>query len=364
MPVKDYGIWKAFPAHYEFEDRFEDPKSPHLSLYYHDNNAKMPQFDREYRHKHKGNPPNKLKPREIPGLFRAAINIKSTAKESRLAYWVNHNIVEHPIAEKLSSLDFGFHPIDQITDFDGKGLDYIRGNLFTTKSGRVLPHDIPGTNNDIIDVLEPEVKKAIHHKATIYLFGSMFNTRNGIHNVHMNQGNIPHFVKDDGVFQDGGLLIEYDDHWTGVFLAFASQAAHTDDHNGHAFAKHVVTWADILPQEIIENSVTIKEALVNPRGRDDRSAKQKEFVTLENLTNHRVALSSWRVHNAAGQVQALPQNAALDSRAMKKFEMSNCPLSNNGDTITLLNEEGLRVDGVSYGARQVATEGRPIVFAH
>lgn len=192
----------------------------------------------------------------------------------------------------------------------------------------------------------------------------MFNTRNGIHNVHMNQGNIPHFVKDDGVFQDGGLLIEYDDHWTGVFLAFASQAAHTDDHNGHAFAKHVVTWADILPQEIVENSVTIKEALVNPRGRDDRSAKQKEFVTLENLTNHRVALSSWRVHNAAGQVQALPQNAALDSRAMKKFEMSNCPLSNNGDTITLLNEEGLRIDGVSYGARQGATQGHPIVFAH
>ncbi|GKZ39979.1 hypothetical protein AbraIFM66950_001795 [Aspergillus brasiliensis] len=362
MPVKDYGIWKAFPAHYEFEDRYEDPRSPHLSLYYHDNsNAKAPQFDREYRHKHKGNPPNKLKPKEIPGLFRAAINIKSTAKDSRLAYWVNHKIVEHPISGKLANLDYGFHPIEDLSDFDGKGLDFIRGNLFVTKSGRVLPHDIPGTNNDIIDVLEPEVKKAIQQKATIYLFGSMFNTKNGIHDIHMNQGNIPHFVKDDGVFQDGGLIIQYNDHWTGVFLAFASQAVHTDDNNGHALAKRVVTWADVLPQEIIENSVTIKEALVHPRG---KTAKEKEFVMLENLTNHRVALASWKFHNAAGQVQELPRDAVLDSLAMKKFDVTKCPFSSKGDTITLLNDKGLRVDGVSYGAQQGAMEGRPIVFAH
>ena len=364
MPVKDYGIWKGLPVHYELEDRYEDPKSPHLSLYYHDKRATTLQFDRNYRRKHKGNPPNKNKPKEIPGLFRAAINIKSMAKDSRLAYFVNHNIFEHPIVEKLANLDLGFHPIEEVDDLDGKGLDYIRGNHFDHKRGRVLPHDIPGVNNDIIDVLEPEVNKAILDEATIYLFGSMFNTKNGIHNVHMNQGNIPRFSKDDGVFQDGGLLIEYDDHWTGVFLTFASQAIHTDDKNGHALVRQLVRWEDILPKEIVENSVTITEALVNPQGSDDRAAKNKESVTLTNLTNHTVSLSSWKVHNSAGQVQELPRNALLDSLATQKFEVTDCPLSNNGDTITLLNEKGLRVDGVSYGAQHGGKEGHPIVFAH
>ncbi|PYH81267.1 O-methyltransferase [Aspergillus uvarum CBS 121591] len=363
MPVKDYGVWKALPVHYEFEDHYEDPKSPHLSLYYHDNEPTTPQFDRAYRRKHKGRPRDKKKSWEIPGLFRAAINIKSKAKESRLAYFVNHNLAEHPIAEKLANLDFGFHSMEDVEELDGKGLDYIRGMLFHSTDGRVLPHDIPGDDNDIIDVLEPEVSKAIDQRATIYLFGSMFDSRDGIHNVHMNQGNISNFRKDDGVFQDGGLVIQYDDHWTGVFLAFASQAVHTDDKDGHAL-EPLVTWADVLPVDRVENSVTITEALVNPRGADDRAARTKESITLGNLTNHNVSLESWSFHNSVGQTQDLPRNAALAPRAMRKFEVPNCPLSNTGDTITLLNEKGLRVDGVSYGRRQGQQEGRPIVFAH
>ncbi|RAH46195.1 O-methyltransferase [Aspergillus brunneoviolaceus CBS 621.78] len=363
MPVRDYGVWKALPVHYEFEDRYEDPESPHLSLYYHDNKANPPQFDPGYRRNHRGGPRDPNRPSEIPGLFRAAINIKSRDEETRLAYFVRHDFVNHPIAEKLAKLDFGFHPMRKVDELDGKGLDYIRGALFTSQKGRVLPHDIPGVNNDLIDVLEPEVKKAIQAQATIFVFGSMFKTRNGIHNVHMNQGNILNFRNDDGVFQDGGLLIRYDDHWTGVLLAFASQAVHTDDNDGHAL-EPLVTWTDVLPVDRVENSVTITEALVNPQGADDRAARTKESITLGNLTSHEVSLESWSFHNSAGQTQDLPRNAVLAPWAMRKFEVPNCPLSNSGDTITLLNEKGLRVDGVSYGRRQGQQEGRPIVFAH
>jgi hypothetical protein len=92
MPVDDYGVWKGLPVHYEVEDRYEDPHSPHLSLYYHDNPEKEPQFDLMYRQKHKNKPPNKHRPREIPGLFRAAINIKSTDWDTQLAHWVNYNL--------------------------------------------------------------------------------------------------------------------------------------------------------------------------------------------------------------------------------------------------------------------------------
>ncbi|KAA8642551.1 hypothetical protein EYZ11_004513 [Aspergillus tanneri] len=352
MPVDDYGVWKGVPVHYEVEDSIEDPKSPHLSLYYHENKGTEPQFDRKYRQKHKNKPRNQNRPKEIPGLFRAAINIKSGNKvESRLVYWVNYNVVNHPIVEKLANLDFGFHPLEGMA---GEGIDYIRSDLFDAKSGRVLPHDIPGPNNDIINVLEPEVQQSIEKNAEVYLFGSCFSTKNGIHNVHMNQGNVKNFRHDDGVFHDGGLLIHYKDSgkWTGIFLAFASQAVHTDDRSGHAISP--LTWGELLPTEHTENSVAIKEAYV----------KKGKSVTLANLTNHKVSLSSWQFHNSAGQAQELPRDAALNSLATRAFEVPNLPLSNDGDTITLVDEHGLKVDGVSYNSQEGKMEGRPIVFAH
>jgi uncharacterized protein YukJ len=351
MPVKDYGVWKGVPVHYEVESALDDPRSPHLSLYYHDNQEMEPQFDRKYRHKHKHKPPNKTKPKEIPGLFRAAINIKSIDQDSRLAYWVNYKTAEHKMVQKLANLDFGFHPLEEL---DGQGLDYIRSGLFDTKSGRVLPHDIPGPNNDMIDVLVPEVKQSIEKRAEVYIFGACFNTRNGMHDVHMNQGNIGKFGHDDGVFQDGGLLIHYKDtgQWTGVFLAFASQAVHTDNKTGHAIPP--LTWGEFLPKELTENSVGIKEAFI----------KKQKSVSLANFTSHKVSLASWKLYNSAGQAQELPGDAALNSMATRSFEVPNLPLSSDGDIITLLNEQGLKVDGVSYNSQQGKLEGKPIVFAH
>ena len=42
-------------------------------------------------------------------------------------------------------------------------------------------------------------------------------------------------VKDDGVWQDGALILHFPstDQWVGIFLAFQSQAWHTDDQTGH-----------------------------------------------------------------------------------------------------------------------------------
>lgn len=352
MPVDDYGVWKAVPVHYEVEDRYEDPNSPHLSLYYHENHEVEPQFDVRYRQKHKDKVSNKNNPKDIPGLFRAAINIKSIDRDSRLAYWVKYTLSDHTIVRDLTSLDFGFHDIEEL---NGKGLDYIRSDLFDAKKGRLLPHDIDSPNNDMIDVLVPEVQKSIDKQAEIYIFGSRFNTRDGIHNVHMNQGNIQKFRRDDGTFQDGGLLIHYKEtgQWMGIFLAFASQAMHTDDNDGHAISS--LTWGQFLPTDFMENSVTIKEAVVK---------KRKKSVTLTNLTNHRVSLASWKLHNSAGQAQELPANAVLSPMSSGGFEVSKLHLSDKGDIITLVNEEGLKVDGVSYNSQQGSMEGRPIVFAH
>ncbi|KAJ5096707.1 Protein of unknown function DUF2278 [Penicillium angulare] len=367
MPIQDYGVWKARPVTYQFEYDADDHISPHLSLFFddgQDNRSSRPQHEARqpdhYKHRHGGKPPP-----SIPGLNRAAINIKSgDKKESRLVFWINRNFQENPMVNNLSELDSGFKLLENEEAASGLlRLDLIRGNLFNVDSGRLLPHDIEGPNNDMIDVLEPEVKKAIEEDAEIYLFGEQFNSRDGIHNCHMNQGNSKKYQKDDGVFQDGGLLIHYPSsgQWVGVFMGFASQAVHTDEDSGHAISSE--TWADYLSStsdraDLIENSVSIDE--VQP---EEDSQTRRKSVTLTNRTDHKIPLSTWKVKNSAGHSQTLPSNAELNAKATDAFDISNVDFSTIADTATLLNEKGLKVDGVSYNSHPGKVHGQSVVFA-
>ena len=62
-----------------------------------------------------------------------------------------------------------------------------------------------------------------------------FKPGNGIHDIHMNQGNVEKWQGDDGIWQDGGILIHFEkeEEWIGIFLAFQSQSWCTDE-EGHA----------------------------------------------------------------------------------------------------------------------------------
>jgi len=56
---------------------------------------------------------------------------------------------------------------------------------------------------------------------------------NGIHDIHMNQGNGGQYANDNGTYQDGALIIESPDSTCQVFfIAFQSQTFQTDD-NGN-----------------------------------------------------------------------------------------------------------------------------------
>ncbi|KAL5044666.1 hypothetical protein BDW71DRAFT_96757 [Aspergillus fruticulosus] len=412
MPIDSYGVWKCRPVGYQLEDRQQSPKAPQLSLYVRDTVSPIMILDGcNYNS-------NLQKARSGLPVCRAAINITSgDLDDSRLAYWVNHQIDQNPIVDRLSQLEYGFHPIENKTP--RMGLDYIRDSLFTSTNGRLLPHDIPGHYNDIIDVLAPYIQHAIREKADLYLFGSGSESRSAtrgaprtthnIHNIHMNQGNGRKFRAEDGVFQDGGLIFHFTcacpdsvagcneepprDEWLGIFLAFASQAVHTDDSSGHAISG--VGWSDILRPDIIEDGVVIREARVpldssdteadvemdvetGPErnfksGSRTRRRKSKSLiVTLSNRTNRAVRLGDWTIRNSSGCVHTLPRGVALRPRVDQNFELEECTLSENGDTILLLNEHGLKVDGVSYNSAQGGMglngkgkgKGGPIVFAH
>ncbi|KAE8334361.1 hypothetical protein BDV24DRAFT_172730 [Aspergillus arachidicola] len=207
MPVPHYGVWVGKPTRYTV-DGPNDP-TPHIQLFFTDDSSRE---------------------------RRAAINVKSNGAESRLVFWSSDNFT-HSITDSLSYLDPGFYLVQDFHHYryrhhhseqpDIHGVDLYRmKDLLDFKSALVLPHDIPGRDNDILDKMRPILDNAIDKSATIYIFGSSFGS--GIHNVHMNQGSLPRF--DNGVYSDGALLFQFnDEHWEAVFLAFASQRLPTDD---------------------------------------------------------------------------------------------------------------------------------------
>jgi uncharacterized protein YukJ len=351
MPVGNYGVWKAKPIRYTYETREDDPRSPHLSLFFDDdelNNA------------------------------RAAINIKSgDGDDSRLVFWPVTDF-QHPLIHELGLLDIGFHGLTG-TDEQGPNslaLDYIRSNLFPRRTGRLLPHDIPGANNDIIDVLKPILDRAIGNGATIFLYGSRFGDGKGIHNVHMNQGNPQQWAHDNGVYQDGGFILQFENHWEAGFIGFASQAVHTVDNGSRSGqptpSTGYLTWAHFLDpetseegreeNELFDRPVVITKALVNPKGLESQPGIAPETVTLSNRTTAAVNLAGWTIRNKMNQLQRLPGDAILLAGRSTRFEVLNCPLSNQGGTITLLNAQGLMVHGVSYSRMQACEEGVEIPF--
>ncbi|PYH77391.1 hypothetical protein BO82DRAFT_181349 [Aspergillus uvarum CBS 121591] len=235
MPIPNYGVWVGHPHRFHAQTAYQDHTTPHINLFLRDgSNPDDEDDDREPNH-------NRNRSDEV----QVAINVKSTQHDTRLVFWFIRDFAHHPLVHELAGLDMGFHRIrshPDNADADDErelpyrhqqhhptlvGLDYLRTTpkLVHIEAGRLLPHDIPGSDNDMLDELEPILKDAIHRRATAYVFGSSFGT--GIHDVHMNQGSRKAY--EDAVFKDGGLVFRFPDgRWEAVFLAFASQAVPTD----------------------------------------------------------------------------------------------------------------------------------------
>jgi uncharacterized protein YukJ len=294
--------------------------------------------------------------------YRIAINVLSMASPSELLFLVDDDF-HHPVTARLPELPLGFTALPSRPG--GLALDFIRGNLFDRFTMRPLPSSLPGPDNDLSDKVEHYVGRAIRESdAMVYAFGERwgpeaqirdkvfgFRPGNGIHDIHMNQGNIPRFKGDDGVWQDGALLIHFPqlDQWVGTFLAFQSQAWHTDDATGHALAD--------VPTPAVDLVVRIVGALVNPVG----PGPERETVTLLNASPSRIDLSGWQIADKLKNKHALTGSLAAGATLVVTLPPT-VQLGNNGGIITLLNKQGLKVDGVSYTQEQARREGWTVVF--
>ena len=304
--------------------------------------------------------------------YRVAVNVLSRQSPSELLYAADEHFA-HPLLGLLPGL------ADGITELapkpGGAALDFIRGNLVERAVFRAVPHTAPGPDNDLADKLAHFVERAAADPvARIYAFGERWGPEpgvpdkifgflpgNGVHDIHMNQGNSAEFRSDDGVWQDGGLILHFPgvDQWVAIFLAFQSQAWHTDEQTGHALTTSPGTGPEVTTAGAEpDHRLRIVAALVNPIG----PAPEAETVTLINPGADPVDLSGWTLLDRQERVMALDPVVIAPGDTVRIPIRPPVQLGNRGGLLTLLDAGGLKVDGVAYTEVDAGQEGRSVVF--
>jgi uncharacterized protein YukJ len=306
--------------------------------------------------------------------YRIAINVRSQIAPHEVVYYATDDF-KHPMTTDLALLPTGFREVK--SKAGGLALDYVRGNLFEPSA--MLPLPIDGNGGNSLDAkLDAHIQHAMNvETAMIYAFGQKwgpepqkkdqyfgFKPGNGIHDIHMNQANDPSHSGEDGVWQDGGLLIHFpdEDRWVATFLKFQSQGWHSDDATGHVVdgpsIPHppVIGPTDQPPVAPHDAVVRIVAALVNPPADD----VGKETVTLLNVSPGTVDLGGWALIDRNENRETV--GGTLEPGAFRTIALTGtAQLGNKGGLITLVDAGGLKIDGVSYTAEQ-AQQGWTVVF--
>jgi uncharacterized protein YukJ len=345
MPLEKYGVFKGAAV----DRRLGSGANPHYQIRLVDNNED----------------------------YRIAVNVQSQ-DQSEVQYVVDSHF-SHPLLEVLHELPLGFKHLK--SEPNGAALDLIRGNLVDPKKFVPLPISAPGPDNDLNEKLDQYVQRAMADEdALLYAFGERwgpesvkdkifgFSPGNGVHDIHMNQGNDPKHKNDDGIWQDGGLIFQFPktNQWVAIFLRFQSQAWHTHDKTGHALPggppspglppEKPAPIGELPTTDQPDGMIRIVAALVN-----DKKTPERETVTLLNTSPQSVKLGGWFLLDKAES--KMPLSGELAGGEVKTFVVqAPMVLSNKGGLITLVNSDGLKVDGVSYTKKQANNPGWTVKF--
>ena len=321
MPLAGYGVLKGRPVETMFEE-----KGGHLQILIEAKGEK----------------------------YRIALNVRSTALPPELKYSIFKNF-SHPITSLLGTLEEGI----TLKDTDSNiGLDYIRGNLLDYRK-MVKAHHIDEKDNELADFIQLYIEKAIIQKdAMIYAFGQTwggqdkadiyfgFKPGQGIHDIHMNQGNNGKWIDDNGSFQDGGLLINFpkDNKWVAFFFAFQSQSFQTDEEGKPLF--HADTS--------VEQNVVIVSALLNP-------SVGAPIVGLLNRMDKPIDLGGWTLTDAKNSI-SLSGKIAPGAYLQVPCEGNGLKFSDNGGILSLMNQYGQKIGGVCYSTPEYMIQDVTTVF--
>jgi uncharacterized protein YukJ len=315
--------------------------------------------------------------------WRVPVNVLSV-DQSRLIFHRADPFQHSPIIAALLQVAAGFTPLPPATRSASSALDYFRAPLFDWPNGVAIPHTGPGAEDDLQDVLLTYLKQLHDQDGELFAFGAKFpepgqppnprpidrefGTVQGVHDIHMNQGN-PNpgrFANDNGVFQDGGLILRFGSRYVGLFLRFATQWLPTNDATGHRLPEAEPIPAGSSPHPnggrptpVTNPPVYIERALVNPDGDEPG----QEVVVIGNTTMALVDLNGWSIVDKNNKADIL-RGVVLPAGESRRVVLSGtgAQLSNKGGTITLKDPAGKQVHAVSYSKEDAGQEDRYIRF--
>ena len=184
------------------------------------------------------------------GPFTVAVNIQSV-DGSEVLYAIEEDFTPPDLAA-LTALPMGMTKLQSAPG--GLALDYVRSTVdgvpMTTKAQMTLLPQLQAKakggsaeeqmiqrarakalENAVVTLLNMTIADK---DGVIYAFGSAYADSgkvDGIHDIHMNQGNpANNHGGDNGVWQDGALFISLPSKgtWTAVFIAFQTESWTTD----------------------------------------------------------------------------------------------------------------------------------------
>jgi uncharacterized protein YukJ len=174
--------------------------------------------------------------------YRIAVNVQSVDGSDVLAFF--DASFESPTKLDLPSRAQGAAGFTALrTGPGGEGLDYLRDNLFPLDKMSDIPAE--GSGITLANLLDAQIERAkadsnavvlacgefFRDNGTDHPFG--FSPEQGVHDIHMMQGNSGSFANDNRVNGDGALFIRFTGGETvALFVRFTTQATNTNDTTG------------------------------------------------------------------------------------------------------------------------------------
>ncbi|WP_424526525.1 DUF2278 family protein [Spiroplasma endosymbiont of Glossina fuscipes fuscipes] len=164
--------------------------------------------------------------------YTVNINVRSRIKPHDVLYFIKQNY-QNDIVDRCFALDDTVHS-NLTTGKDGYCLDYLKGNLFDYRYITILPYIGDEETSELETLFKQIVSPALNNsKYRIGIWGMGYgNPIDGVHDIHMNQGNNGTFKKENGPWQDGAFAIYNVETKTVeniIFIMFQSQCTTTDD---------------------------------------------------------------------------------------------------------------------------------------
>jgi uncharacterized protein YukJ len=176
------------------------------------------------------------------GDYRIAVNVLSVDGSEVLAFFdADFKPATKLDLATLASGPLGFTPLR--TGPGGQGLDYLRDNLFPIQNMVPIPPE--GAGVTLANLLDAQIERAkadkqsivaacgefFHDQGSDHTFD--FSPEQGVHDIHMMQGNSGNFADDNRVNGDGALFIRYAGGETvALFARFSVQDLTTDEATG------------------------------------------------------------------------------------------------------------------------------------